>query len=71
MSTLKRRNNLASNNNSKKRKKKNVSALEYFKLNSPNLFAKSLLSSSKIISMSRENLDKHLAKKIFQKVIII
>ena len=69
MSTLKRSTNQVENNSnqSKKRKKKNVSALEYFKINSPNLFTKSLLSSSKIVSMSRENLDKHRAKKDLSK----
>lgn len=66
MNSLKKKSN-QNNKKSNKRQKKHVSGAEYFQINSPQMFAKSLFTSKKIISMSRQNLDKHLAKKDLSK----
>ena len=67
MNSLKKQSSNQNNRKSNKRQKKHVSGAEYFQINSPQMFAKSLFTSKKIISMSRQNLDKHLAKKDLSK----
>ena len=52
---------------SNKRAKKHVSARDYFKMKNPQLFTKSIFSSGKLVSMSRQNLDKLRAKKDLSK----
>lgn len=66
MNSLKKQSNY-NNKKSNKRQKKHVSGAEYFQINSPQMFTKSLFTSKKIISMSRQNLDRHLAKKDLSK----
>lgn len=67
MNSQKKQLNLNNHKKSNKRQKKHVSGAEYFQINSPQMFTKSLFASKKIISMSRQNLNKHLAKKDLSK----